>query len=56
MNYHFDETSQGSVPEAIIAFLESQSFENAIKLAVSIGGNGDTIASITCVISESFLK
>ena len=55
-NYHFDETCQGSVPEAIIAFLESQSFENAIRLAVSIGGDSDTIASITGAISEAYYK
>ena len=55
-NYHFDETCQGSVPEAIIAFLESQNFENAIRLAVSIGGDSDTIASITGAISEAFYK
>jgi ADP-ribosylglycohydrolase len=54
--YHFDETCQGSVPEAIIAFLESQNFENAIRLAVSIGGDSDTIASITGAISEAFYK
>jgi ADP-ribosyl-[dinitrogen reductase] hydrolase len=55
-NYHFDETCQGSVPEAIITFLESHSFENAIRLAVSIGGDSDTIASITGAISEAFYK
>lgn len=55
-NYHFDETCQGSVPEAIIAFLESQNFENSIRLAVSIGGDSDTIASITGAISEGFYK
>ena len=55
-SYHFDETCQGSVPEAIIAFLESRSFENSIRLAVSIGGDSDTIASITGAISEAFYK
>jgi ADP-ribosylglycohydrolase len=54
--YHFDETCQGSVPEAIIAFLESRNFENAIILAVSIGGDSDTIASISGAISEAFYK
>ena len=56
LNYHFDETCQGSVPEAIIAFVESQNFEHAIRLAVSIGGDSDTIASITGVLSEAFYK
>jgi ADP-ribosylglycohydrolase len=55
-NYHFDETCQGSVPESIIAFLESQNFENAIRIAVSIGGDSDTVASITGAISEAFYK
>jgi ADP-ribosylglycohydrolase len=54
--YHFDESCQGSVPEAIIAFLESTDFENAIRLAVSIGGDSDTIACITGGIAEAFYK
>lgn len=56
VNYHFDETCQGSVPEAIIAFLESHNFESAIRLAVSIGGDSDTIAAITGAISEAYYK
>lgn len=54
--YEFNETCQGSVPEAIIAFLESTSFENAIRLAVSIGGDSDTIACIAGSIAEAFYK
>ena len=42
-NYEFDEPCQGSVPQAIIAFLESTDFEDAIRNAVSIGGDSDTI-------------
>jgi ADP-ribosylglycohydrolase len=49
-------TTKGSVPEAIIAFLESTDFENAIRLAVSIGGDSDTIACITGGIAEAFYK
>jgi len=54
--YTFDVSCQGSVPEAIIAFLESTDFENAIRLAVSIGGDSDTIACITGSIAEAFYK
>ena len=51
--YAFDVTCQGSVPEAIIAFLESTDFEDAIRNAVSIGGDSDTIAAITGAIAEA---
>ena len=53
-NYRMDETCQGSVPEAIIAFLESDDFESAIRGAISIGGDSDTIAAITGSIAEAF--
>jgi ADP-ribosylglycohydrolase len=53
-NYMFDVSCQGSVPEAIIAFLESTDFENAIRLAVSLGGDSDTIACITGGIAEAY--
>ncbi|MFZ3070477.1 MAG: ADP-ribosylglycohydrolase family protein [Anaerolineaceae bacterium] len=49
----FDETCQGTVPEAISAFLESDSFEGAIRLAVSIGGDSDTIACIAGAIAQA---
>jgi ADP-ribosylglycohydrolase len=52
--YHFDVSCQGSVPEAIIAFLESIDYENAIRLAISIGGDSDTIGCITGGIAEAF--
>jgi len=54
--YKFDVSCQGSVPEAIIAFLESTDFENAIRLAISIGGDSDTIACITGGIAEAYYK
>ena len=54
--YKFDVSCQGSVPEAIIAFLESSDFENAIRLAISIGGDSDTIACITGAIAEAYYK
>ena len=53
-DYNFVVSCQGSVPEAIIAFLESTDYENAIRLAVSIGGDSDTIACITGGIAEAF--
>lgn len=52
--YVFHVSCQKSVPEAIIAFLESTDFENAIRLAVSLGGDSDTIACITGSIAEAF--
>jgi len=52
--YKFDMTCQGSVPESIIAFLESSSFEDAIRKAVSIGGDSDTIACITGSLSSAY--
>ncbi len=52
--YKFNETCQETVPEAIIAFLESTSYENAVRLAVSLGGDSDTLACITGGIAEAF--
>lgn len=52
--YRFNESCQGTVPEAIIAFLDSSDFENAIRLAVSLGGDSDTLACITGGIAEAF--
>lgn len=54
--YFFNETCQKTVPEAIIAFLESTDYENAIRLAISIGGDSDTLACITGGIAEAFYK
>lgn len=53
-NYHFNETCQETVPEAIIAFLESEDFEDCIKLAVSLGGDSDTLAAIAGSIAEAY--
>jgi len=53
-NYTFNVTCQGSVPQAIFAFLISKDFEDAIRKAVSIGGDSDTIACITGSIAEAF--
>ena len=54
--YSFDVTCQGSVPQAIVAFLESTDFENSIRLAISIGGDSDTIACITGGIAAAYYK
>jgi ADP-ribosylglycohydrolase len=51
--YTYDVTGQGSVPQSIIAFLESTDFEDAIRKAVSIGGDSDTVACITGGIAEA---
>jgi type I restriction enzyme M protein len=53
-DYQFDETCQGSVPQAIVAFLEGTDFEDVIRNAVSIGGDSDTIAAIAGSIAEPF--
>lgn len=53
-NYRFDVTCPGSVPEAIIAFLESTGYEDAIRGAISLGGDSDTQACITGGIAQAF--
>ena len=53
-SYSFDETCQGSVPEALQAFFESNNFEDAIRNAISIGGDSDTIAAITGSVAEAY--
>ena len=50
----FDETCQGSVPEAITCFLESTDFEDCIRLSISIGGDSDTIACIAGGIAQAY--
>ena len=52
--YHHVESCQETVPQAIIAFLESTSFEDALRTAVSLGGDSDTLAAITGSIAEAF--
>lgn len=53
-HYFFNESCQGTVPQAIIAFLDSEDFEDAIRNAVSIGGDTDTVAAITGSIAWPF--
>ncbi|RVU55482.1 ADP-ribosylglycohydrolase family protein [Anaerosphaera multitolerans] len=52
--YTFDYTCQGTVPPSIVAFLESTSYEDAIRNAVSLGGYSDIVASITGGIAEAY--
>lgn len=54
--YDWDSSCQGTVPEAIIAFLESTDFEDAMRKAVSMGGDSDTLACITGGIAEAYYK
>ena len=53
-NYRFSSKCQDTVPHAIVAFLESENFEDAIRLAISLGGDSDTIAAITGSIAEQY--
>jgi len=53
-SYLFNQTCQKTVPQAIEAFLESTSFEDAIRLAISLGGDSDTLAAITGSIAEAY--
>ena len=52
--YRFDVTCQGSVPQAVVAFLEADDFESAIRLAISIGGDSDTLACIAGALAEAY--
>lgn len=54
--YIFNESCQETVPEAIIAFLDSTDFENAIRLGISLGGDSDTLTCITGAIAEAYYK
>ena len=53
-SYRSNETCQGSVPQALVAFLEGDSFEDVIRTAISIGGDSDTIAAIAGSIAEAY--
>lgn len=53
-SYEFDVTCQGSVPQAIVSFLDANSFEDTIRNAISIGGDSDTIAAIAGSIAEAY--
>lgn len=53
-SYRFNETCQNTVPQALQAFFESVSFEDAIRNAISIGGDSDTLAAITGGVAEAY--
>jgi ADP-ribosylglycohydrolase len=55
-DYRFDVSCQGSVPEAIIAFLESSSYLDAVKNAISLGGDADTMACIAGGIAQAYYR
>jgi ADP-ribosylglycohydrolase len=54
--YGWEDSCQGTVPQAIIAFLDSTDFEDAIRKAVSLGGDSDTLTCITGGIAEAYYK
>ncbi len=54
LNYEFDVSCQGTVPEALIAFLDAESYEDAVRNAVSLGGDADTLACIAGAVAEAF--
>ena len=53
-DYSFDETCQGSVPQALECFFESENFEDAIRIAISLGGDSDTIGAMVGSIAEAY--
>lgn len=53
-SYRFNETCQDTVPQGLTAFFESDGFEDAIRNAISIGGDSDTLAAITGSVAEAF--
>src|SRR5690606_996569 len=52
--YRFDVSCEGSVPESIISFLHSESYEDAVRIAASLGGDVDTMAAIAGGIAEAY--
>lgn len=55
-DYYYDQSSETSVPESIIAFLDSNDYENAIRLAISLGGDSGRLACLTGGIAQAFYK
>ena len=53
-SYYFNETCQMTVPQALKAFFESESYEDAIRNAISIGGDSDTLAAITGAVAQAY--
>jgi ADP-ribosylglycohydrolase len=55
-SYRFDVTCQGTVPQAVTAFLESEDYEDAVRKAISLGGDSDTLACITGGMAQAFYR
>ena len=55
-SYYFNETCEGSVPQAITAFLESDSYEDAVRKAISLGGDADTLGCMTGGIAQAYYQ
>ena len=55
-NYYFNETCQKTIPAALICFLESKDYEDCLKLAISLGGDADTLAAISGPIAYAYYK
>lgn len=53
-SYRFDVSCQGSVPEAIVSFLDSENYEDAVRKAISLGGDSDTLACIAGGVAQAF--
>ena len=53
-DYSFDVSCQGSVPESLIAFLEAADYEDAVRKAISLGGDADTMACMAGAVAEAF--
>ncbi|GHV09492.1 hypothetical protein AGMMS50229_19780 [Campylobacterota bacterium] len=54
--YTFDVSCEGTVPVALLAFLESKNFVHSIQLAISVGGDSDSIAAVTGSVAEAFYR
>jgi ADP-ribosylglycohydrolase len=54
--YFFDVSCQGSVPESLIAFFESRNYEDAVRNAISLGGDADTMGCIAGAVAQSFYR
>lgn len=52
--YYFNETCQDTVPQAFVAFLEADNFEDTVRTAISVGGDSDTLAAIACSIAGAY--
>jgi ADP-ribosylglycohydrolase len=54
--YAFDESCQGTVPASLISFFESRDYEDAVRKAISLGGDADTLACITGAVAEAYYR